>query len=103
MEYITATYLHKNTKKSSLALFRAFLRSSNFEGYTYIKQRGLSGLGKNWCEWMHIDYVNILRRARANAKPNYKPISQAKWWLDHRVNCFKKGITFSLSKAINFK
>jgi len=103
MEYISVAPIHKNTKKSSLVIFRAFLKSSNFEGYIYIKQRGLSGLKKNYYEWMHIDYINMLRRARANAKPNYKPISQARWWLDHRVNCFKKGIRFSLNEAINFK
>ena len=99
MQYITTTPLHKNTKKSSLALFYTFLKSSDFEGYIYIKQNGIN----NCCKWTSIDYINILKTARALSKPTFKPISQAKWWLYHRVNCFKKGIRFSLNESINFK
>ena len=84
----------RKMKKSWLYLFHHFLRTTDFEGYLYIHQKGTG--------WQSINYQNALRACRAYHKPKLLPLSQARWWLDVRKGWRKNGVVYNLNKHINY-
>lgn len=75
------------------------MKKWDFENYLYIKQKGNS----KFFDWKTIDYQNLLRAVRTKNRRNFRPIENSKWWLDHRLQCYKRGIKIDLAIAINYK
>lgn len=103
MNYLKTIPLDKRTKKHWIALVYQALSSRDLEGWNYVHQAGYSSIGGKKIVWESVNYQNLLRAVRSEIKSGFRPISQARWWLDHRLSCHKRGIRISLETAINYK